>query len=108
MSVIVPVKCETCDAQLQLQVETRQDHSQTVGPDAIDLTRQLIARGWIVLPKLIDAGRLPVRCSSCRAADPDDLLECPDCGHRHQGQELGFICIGCACDKRPPFRKLAL
>lgn len=36
------------------------------------------------------------------------LLRCPDCGHVHQGQRFGFICIGCPCEKRPPFTKLAL
>jgi hypothetical protein len=110
VSVIVPVKCETCDAALQLQVASRPiaDLSHTVGPDSIDLMRQLVARGWVILPKEITPGRVPIRCSDCRAADPDDLLFCPDCDHRHQGQALGFICIGCACDKRPPFRKLAL
>ncbi len=36
------------------------------------------------------------------------LLECPACRHRHQGEALAFICIGCACEKRPPFTRLAL
>ncbi len=45
---------------------------------------------------------------------PDDdpklkaLLKCPSCGHEHTDRRLGFICIGCPCEKRPPFTKLAL
>ena len=27
---------------------------------------------------------------------------CPDCGHHHAGQAVGFICIGCACVRRSP------
>ena len=27
---------------------------------------------------------------------------CPDCGHHHAGQAVGFICIGCACTRRNP------
>ena len=37
-----------------------------------------------------------------------EVLWCPTCQHYHQGEAFGFICIGCACEKRPPFRKLAL
>ena len=36
------------------------------------------------------------------------LLQCPSCGHEHTDQKFGFICIGCPCEKRPPFTKLAL
>jgi hypothetical protein len=45
-----------------------------------------------------------------REPDPgaDDLLWCPTCRHHHKGAPLGFICVGCPCEKRPPFQRLAL
>ncbi len=30
---------------------------------------------------------------------------CPQCGHRHTSQRLGFICIGCPCEVRPGFNR---
>lgn len=28
--------------------------------------------------------------------------ECGQCGHRHTGAALGFICIGCPCERTHP------
>lgn len=38
----------------------------------------------------------------------DEIRFCPACGHKHQSEAFGWICIGCPCQKQPPFRKLAL
>ena len=29
-------------------------------------------------------------------------FECDDCGHRHSGAAVGFICIGCPCPRITP------
>jgi hypothetical protein len=29
------------------------------------------------------------------------MANCEKCGHQHQGADLTFICIGCACLERP-------
>lgn len=26
---------------------------------------------------------------------------CPDCGHRHEGPGLAWVCVGCPCPTRP-------
>jgi hypothetical protein len=28
--------------------------------------------------------------------------DCGWCGHRHSGRRFAYICVGCACDQRPP------
>jgi hypothetical protein len=31
-----------------------------------------------------------------------DGFDCPDCGDRHSGEDLAYICVGCPCETRPP------
>lgn len=33
---------------------------------------------------------------------PRDGWDCAWCGHRHAGQRFAYVCIGCACEQRPP------
>lgn len=30
---------------------------------------------------------------------PRDGFDCPDCGHSHTNERMGFICIGCPCSR---------
>jgi hypothetical protein len=29
-----------------------------------------------------------------------ELFACADCGHRHEGSGLAWICVGCPCERR--------
>ena len=57
----------------------------------------------------------PVKVIPCKSGDTTDLdvldrasdiqrrgFECDDCGHRHSGAAVGFICIGCPCPRITP------
>lgn len=34
-------------------------------------------------------------------------FDCRECGHRHAGRALAYICIGCSCDVVPDFDRMA-
>lgn len=36
------------------------------------------------------------------AGAPEPGFDCDRCVHRHLGEEYGFICVGCECERRAP------
>jgi DNA-directed RNA polymerase subunit RPC12/RpoP len=34
-------------------------------------------------------------------------FKCRECGHRHSGKTLAYICVGCSCEFVPDFDAIA-